>query len=181
MRSVCSIDTCPAPVQGHGWCGKHYARWRRHGDPLHTERPTWHQPPDVRFWAKVDASGVCWEWTASDDGVKGYGRFEDQGVNYAAHRWAYMNLVGPIPDGMTIDHLCRNKACVNPDHFELVTARVNTLRGGSASARNARKTHCPQNHEYTPDNTRISRRSNGLLFRTCRTCARDGDRKRRAA
>lgn len=174
MTAICEVnDNCTKG--GHlvrGWCRKHYARWKRNGDPRVTRRPgqftaMWGYTPAERFWAKVDASGVCWEWTASTDGIKGYGRFDHQ----AAHRWAYEYLVGPIPDGMTVDHQCRNPPCVNPDHFELVTVAENTRRGGAFSARNARKTHCPKGHEYTPENTKVYIRPGGRwASRYCIAC-----------
>lgn len=165
--TVCSIPDCGERRTGREWCTKHYARWRRHGDPLFTRRPMWGQPSAVRFFAKVDASGVCWEWTASNDGCKGYGRFDKQ----SAHRWAFEYLVGPIPAGMTLDHLCRNPACVNPDHLEVVSFGVNTLRGGSVSALNARKTHCLRGHPFSDFNTKTYRRPDtGTLMRICLTC-----------
>lgn len=104
-----------------------------------------------RFWAKVaDTSNpsVCWQWIAGGD--KGYGRFyisEAKG-RVLAHRWAYEALVGPIPAGLDLDHLCRNPGCVNPAHLEPVTKRVNTLRGLGYAAENARKTTCPDGHVY---------------------------------
>jgi len=82
-----------------------------------------------------------------------------------AHVLSYETNVGPVPDGMVLDHLCRNKACVNPSHLEAVTIRVNTLRGIGPSALNAKKTSCPVGHEYSGDNLRVF---NGR--RICRTC-----------
>lgn len=115
-----------------------------------------------RFWAKVDKSGDCWEWTAflTPDG---YGRFGLDGAIVAAHRTAYELVVGPIPDGLQIDHLCRNRKCVNPDHLEPVTQLENARRGFWAT-----KTHCKHGHEFTPENTYI--RPTGA--RQCRTCNR---------
>ena len=125
-----------------------------------------------RFWAKADKSGECWLWTASRT-KKGYGQFKAEHMVYA-HRFAYELLVGPIPDGLTIDHLCRVRHCVNPDHMEPVSNRVNVLRGDAVSALNVQKTHCPQGHPYDEANTRLYRGS-----RYCRTCKRASNRTRR--
>ena len=110
------------------------------------------RPPWDRFWEKVDFSGDCWEWTASTRG-RGYGQFGWSTHRIVdAHRAVWELLIGPIPDGMTIDHLCQNKICVNPDHLEVVTHRVNINRwGGSAS----KKTRCPQGHPLFGDNLRV--------------------------
>ena len=133
-----------------------------------------------RFFQKVgeeDENG-CWPWLAAKKW--GYGCFALEGgkVQVRAHRYAYEVLVGPIPEGLTIDHLCRNRGCVNPSHMEPVTMGVNVLRGDGPSARNARVTHCPRGHPYDEENT--YRRSDG--GRDCRTClrARDMRRDRRA-
>jgi len=133
-------------------------------------------PDDVeRFWVKVDRSGPdgCWVWTAAR--VTGYGRFRLAGKQVGAHRLAYELLVGPIPDGLTIDHLCRNRACVNPSHLEPVTGRVNTLRGFAPPARNATKTHCLAGHPFEGDNLRFTSR----VERICRTCRNEHSARRR--
>jgi hypothetical protein len=121
-----------------------------------------------RFWPKVDAAGPCWEWTANttDDG---YGRIwsgPEEDRLLLAHRVAWTLLVGEIPEGLELDHLCRNHACVNPDHLEPVSGLVNQNRGFKP-----KKTHCPKGHAYTPENTSIRKRGNGIS-RGCRTCAR---------
>jgi hypothetical protein len=122
---------------------------------------------ETRLWSRVDASGDCWEWTGAK--VMGYGRIGHlvNGRKRVAqvHRVAYELLVGPIPAGMHIDHLCRNHSCVNPDHLEVVTQATNNLRGYSPIARAARRTHCPSGHPYSGSNLIVFRG-----HRICRTC-----------
>lgn len=120
-----------------------------------------------RFWAKVNKTESCWLWTACT-GRRGHGYFGINGKNRAAHRVAYEMLVGPIPPGLTLDHLCRQPACVNPAHLEPVDNRTNVLRGIGPTAQNARKTHCKRGHSLTSEN--IYRRGNG---RQCKLCCRD--------
>lgn len=129
-------------------------------------------PTAERFWGKVEFTDDCWLWTGTQN-QKGYGRASVQGRAVQAHRWAYEFCVGPIPDGLTIDHLCRVRNCVNPDHLEPVTNRVNLSRGFSPSAICARKTHCPQGHPYSGDNLYV--KPNG--WRECRICATANKRR----
>lgn len=136
----------------------------------------------ARFWPKVDkrGPGECWVWNACRD-RHGYGMFGvggRAGGNARAHRVSYELSVGPIPDGLVIDHLCRNRACVNPQHLEPVTMRTNILRGEAASALRESKaaiTHCPAGHPYSPENT-IYRKGTG--WRRCRECSRAEARER---
>lgn len=107
-----------------------------------------HTPPDERFWIRVDASGDCWDWTGAHL-AEGYGVIQVNGKPVGAHRYAWMTLVGPIPDGYELDHLCRRPSCVNPDHLEPVTPAENQRRGYGLSGRNARKTACPRGHAYS--------------------------------
>lgn len=123
-------------------------------------------------------SGPCVLWTMSLTPA-GYGKKWHNGRLWLAHRLAYETEVGPIPEGLVLDHLCRNPACVNVEHLEPVTTRENILRGVSLMAANARKTHCPQGHPYDKTNVRIQRRP-GATSRTCKTCDRDAHRRRRA-
>lgn len=121
-----------------------------------------------RFWEKVEKAGPdeCWGWTAATY-HNGYGSFWNGQRTMRAHRFAYERLVGPIPEGLQIDHLCRNPACVNPGHLEPVTRRENILRGEGITAQQARKTHCVHGHPFDEENTYVHPRG-----RTCRACNR---------
>src|SRR3990167_5306610 len=99
-----------------------------------------------------NASG-CWIWTASLNRPNGYCSVQFAGRRQTAHRVLYEILRGPIPQGLTLDHLCRNRQCVNPWHCEPVTIRVNAMRGVGISAVNAQKTHCYKGHPFTVENT----------------------------
>jgi hypothetical protein len=125
-------------------------------------------PAIERFLVKVniDPTG-CWEWTAFVD-RDGYGLFgESKGRTVRAMRFAYEQLVGPIPEGLHLDHLCRNRRCVRPSHLEPVTLAVNNSRGAKAQA-----THCRNGHEFTEANTYV--KPNGC--RACKACHRERER-----
>lgn len=112
--------------------------------------------------------GPCWLWTASLFQGTGYAQFNYGGGKMGtAHRWSYIHHIGPVPDGLHLDHLCRVRHCVNPAHLEPVTQRENTLRGMSFAAQRARQTHCKRGHEFTPENTY---RGPTQTARQCRTC-----------
>lgn len=117
-----------------------------------------------RFWSVVERGKDCWLWTGPHDR---YGTISVDGRNRAAHRLAYELVKGPIPEGMQIDHLCRNTLCVNPDHLEAVTSRENTLRGIGPTAVNAAATHCRRGHPFDDANTLIDGRGR----RGCKACA----------
>lgn len=107
----------------------------------------------------------CWLWTGVVDRLK-YGSMEIDGRKAMAHRVAHLLYKGMIPPRLTIDHLCRNRMCVNPAHVEAVPQRVNVLRGVGIAARKTQQTHCDNGHEYTAQNTR---RRKGR-WRMCRAC-----------
>lgn len=166
---TCSIEDCTRPLKyvALRLCGTHYWRLRTHGDLTYV-RPS----VATRFWARVDADGDCWEWTGSLTGA-GYGmvawREDGKVVQQNSHRFAWEQLVGPIPDGLTLDHLCRNTKCVNPDHLEPVTVRENTLRGYGPSAANATALACKYGHPFTSENVWYDAKRNA---RHCLTCNR---------
>jgi hypothetical protein len=136
----------------------------------------------LRFWVKVvESRNGCWLWTAGQR-RGGYGRFRTGGKGSpttVSHRYAYEYLVGVVPHGLQLDHLCRNRLCCNPNHLEPVTPRENTLRGLTSARMNASKTHCPQGHEYNTKNTRLIKKG-ARIERHCRLCGRDNMRAFRA-
>lgn len=130
--------------------------------------------PD-RIRAKIeDGPDGCWLWTAGQDG-HGYGTCWWDGAMRKAHRVVYGILVGGLVPDLCLDHLCRVTRCVNPAHLEQVTTQVNTERG-LAGEPNRRKTHCPQGHEYTPENTYVL--PSRPTARYCRACAAETSNER---
>ena len=125
--------------------------------------------PDGRVWSKVDVSGDCWEWTAARN-TDGYGSLRDleRDTVLGAHRLIYEALVGPVPVGQELDHLCRTRHCVNPDHLRIVFHSENVAAGAVRfnGQYQRTKTHCPQGHPYDEINTRIDKRG----ARRCKTC-----------
>ena len=144
-----------------------------------------------RFWSKVNKHGpipkhrpelgCCWLWTACKS-AKGYGRFMVGGKRVAfAHRFAYELVVGKIPDGEELDHLCRNRSCVRPSHMKPGTHAENMRADGSqvgipSGMRKLSKTHCPQGHPYSGENL-MWQKNGDKLNRRCRTCVSTWNRK----
>lgn len=165
---------CRRPVHGQGLCGACYNRWLK--SPTFVPLPK--RTLEERFWAKVDKTGPneCWIWTASLND-KGYGNIGLGGsgnVAYA-HRVAYELVVGPIPHGLVLDHVCRTPACVNPAHLEPVTQEENLAR---SHLWHARRESCKYGHPFTSENTYTYKGT-----RHCRECdrrrSRDWQRRKR--
>lgn len=136
---------------------------------------------EERLARKINVTETCWLWTGAL--VTGYGSLRRADGHHLAHRYVYEALVGPIPEGMDLDHLCHNadasceggwscahRRCVNPAHLEPTTHRQNILRGVGTAARNARKTHCDSGHPLSGANLRIARRRDGRERRVCVAC-----------
>lgn len=187
VRAPCVIDDCSSPSAARGWCRKHYYRWKKHGDPL-----AWNprrQSIDERFWSKVDKDGPvpdyaphlgqCWIWTDSPN--RGYGRLFIAKRPRQAHRLSYEMTIGPIAEGMDLDHLCRVTVCVNPAHLEPVTHQINILRGEAPPAHAARKLTCPKGHPYDLSNTWVSPSTGWRVCRTCQSARRPARRRAAAA
>jgi hypothetical protein len=182
-QRTCAADGCERKYYCRDFCQMHYSRWYRTGSAL---RPS----AIERFHEKyvVDDTSGCWVWQAALQ-VEGYGIFGVDRTSVLAHRWGYLALVGSIPDDLPLDHVCHNqdrscfggptcrhRRCVNPAHLEPVVPVVNTRRSiESVGHYNARKTHCPQGHEYTPENTLLF----GPGYRQCRQCGRDRQKGRK--
>jgi hypothetical protein len=133
----------------------------------------------ARFWEKtvIECATGCWLWVACKQKPGGYGKYQVGYSTRLAHREAYRVLISEVERGLQLDHLCRNRACVNPSHLEPVSHRENQLRGEGFVARNSQKTHCPMGHELVGDNLDANSLARGR--RDCRLCR--NTRKRRAA
>lgn len=130
------------------------------------------------FWAWVEKTETCWLWKGRLNN-KGYGQASLKGRMRLAHRLAWELLRGPIPEGAVLDHLCRVRRCVNPDHLEPVTTRENLLRGEGLAAIHARQEKCAHGHAFTPANT--YQRPEGRYCRACRAATMRAQRRRTAA
>lgn len=152
--ATCSVSGCERPVWNRHLCQAHYWRQRRHGSTDDPIRPS----VEERFWAKITKTRGCWLWNTTK--ASGYGgSFWDGSAYVSPYRFSYELHVGPIAAGLTIDHLCQNKACVRPEHLEAVPL-VENIR------RKPLRDRCRRGHVYTPDSTYITPAG----YRQCRTC-----------
>lgn len=181
---ICEIKNCDKPTRERDWCTKHYQRWMKYGDAAVVLSKD--LTPEQRFLTRTDKTEGCWYYTGplSDNGY-GLWSTSRNGGNKQAHRVAYELFVGPIPEGLDVDHLCHNRdqtcpggkdcfhrSCVRPDHLEPCTRQDNLFRSHRF---HANLTHCPQGHPYTPENTQWWNDT-----RKCRTCHAARERDRRA-
>lgn len=141
---------------------------------LHREREV-----QARFWSKVDRPDdeECWLWTGNRN-PNGYGMWKLEGVQRSVHLWSYEWMVGPVPEGLEIDHKCRVRHCLNPRHLEAVTHQENMLRSQSPVAENAAKRYCPRGHALVEGNLVASTAKRAA--RQCLTCSREMAREYRA-
>ena len=119
----CVSDGCARKHYGRGWCGMHYQRWAKHGDPL--AGPTVHRSPEEAFAARTEWDGGCLVWTGMR-APGGYGALRAEGRMVLVHRYAWERENGPIPEGMQVDHKCWNKACANVEHLRLASPSENS-------------------------------------------------------
>lgn len=194
--SICVVTGCQNRIANreHGMCNPHYLRRQRYGDPLGGgPMLPFGRTLAERLESKIDRAGDCWIWTGASDGT-GYGQINVDGIHRrAVHIVMYEMHVGPVPDGLELDHLCHNRdmacsggsscvhrRCCNPAHLEPVTRRENALRG--VKGRPDVRTHCSKGHALDSVNVYID--PNGG-YRKCRICRAAKvkafwDRKKRA-
>jgi HNH endonuclease len=167
----CCADGCPRTAFAKGLCGMHYDRQRRTGALDLAPRTSF----EDRLWQRVEKRpDGCWVWVAALNG-SGYGVVGRDSKVYRVHRIVYELLVRSIPDGLDLDHLCRNRACCNPAHLEPVTNRENWLRGQHPTAVTVRTDRCQRGHSMADAQTR----PNGSRY--CKPCAKAAQLRRRGA
>lgn len=162
---VCEVEGCLRARHARGWCLKHYTRWLRHGAPLETTRFDHDLSVELRFWSRVacDLDSRCWLWQAGVNNY-GYGQLLVNGQHIYAHRFSYELLRETIPDGLELDHLCHEPSCVNPDHLEPVTHRMN-LERLMRTGRYSKTQRCLACNEIKAVQTEFMK--HGVICRTC--------------
>lgn len=172
-KTTCILPDCNRLRVKNAWnyCHTHATRMRRFGDiHAHPRAST-----VERFWRSFDRDATSGCWVLKKPNPKGYGVVRTtSGRSMSAHRYAYSMLVEPVPDELQVDHLCRNRSCVNPSHLEPVTARENALRGESPFIKLHLAGTCVRNH---PAHEFVYRQGR----RACRACEREKAARYRAA
>ena len=185
----CSVDGCSSKVEARGWCSIHYQRWRHHGNPLIAQvQLPW---PD-NLLRRMDPQPNGCIWFIGYVNGEGYGRVWNGKADLLAHRAAFEHFVGPIPEGLTIDHECHNRdascpggvtcphrRCVNVEHLTVKTRGENSSASPTSTAAQRRaRTHCKRGHPYDEANTRLDAKG----YRICRACCalRERDRRRQS-
>jgi hypothetical protein len=175
MAAECSLDGCVRHVKSHGYCDTHWKRVQRHGAPGPAQIGRTVQQRLMALTDVGDGTG-CWEWHGRRQ-LSGYGQVwvNEQRRADPAHRVSYEAFVGPIPEGLQIDHLCRNRRCIRPDHLEPVTAAENFARSTHPAALTKKTGVCGRGHDLavhgkttTSGTTEITR---------CQECRRERERK----
>lgn len=171
-QAICSIENCDDPAKARGWCSKHWTRWWKHDDPNTTYLIRGGDVLD-RLANKFTVGDGCWEWTAKAKAKFGYGQItDDDGRSKVAYKVLYRIMVGDVPEGMELDHVCKNVLCIRPDHLEPVTHRENMRRGNGWAGVNARKTHCgPCGLPLSGPNLIIDKSSGSRRCRACTNAA----------
>lgn len=177
MSKTCSVPGCHAPHIAHGYCQNHYRVFKRHGTPTPAK------PTDMeRLLSRVviDESTGCWLFTGAKNS-HGYGTLEFRGRQDIAHRMSWALHRGDIPAGMWVLHRCDVPPCCNPDHLFLGDAKANNA-DMAAKGRHDRqqRTHCPQGHPYSGENLFLNKRGD-RVFRVCRICKRESQRRSKSA
>jgi hypothetical protein len=188
---ACSIPDCDNRLRTSQYCGTHAKRVQKYGDPMADVPIRGQASLEYRVLSKIDKNGPipdynpslgpCWIWTGFTHPGRGhYGRFSyrlpnGQKKQAVAHRLVYRLLRGEVPAELELDHLCRVHQCVNPDHLEPVTPKINQYRGMGFASVNAAKTHCATRHPYNHANTYIDKHG----YRHCRPCRAAAEARRR--
>ncbi len=178
MKASCSIEGCDRDRLARGWCSLHYQRWKKYGDPLADVAVKIHGDHLARFWSKVDKDGPlpmwapflgpCWLWADVPD-AKGYSSFWNGTKIVRAHNYSYELHLGPVPDGLELDHWCRVRGCVNPSHLDPVTHAENVRRSQENRQTGRYATHCKRGHELTPESVYDHPKGG----RQCKRCKRE--------